>query len=222
MKKKMVIFGLLLVMIVGISGCGSKDGSEVTGEAVASVCNSPYFEYKAGECCLDKNSNSICDSDEAIVEEVKEETTTPTPTETTTTTEEVEITLNDACSDTSYFECKASYITKDEVFFKFETRKDGYTHLEKLSVNGCEKEFAIKEKSSQGYQIRSNIVVSIPCTKNTAGNELSDVDYVLNYKFYPVSSIDAASGEYEGVERFMQSSTGKISGTVRNEPKKII
>lgn len=30
------------------------------------VCNSPYYEWQAGQCCLDKNNNQICDSDEQI------------------------------------------------------------------------------------------------------------------------------------------------------------
>ena len=30
----------------------------------APLCNSPYIEFKNGECCLDSNSNKICDLDE--------------------------------------------------------------------------------------------------------------------------------------------------------------
>ncbi|MFH2020593.1 MAG: hypothetical protein ABIJ34_04215 [archaeon] len=29
------------------------------------ACNSPYLEYKKGDCCLDANQNKICDSDES-------------------------------------------------------------------------------------------------------------------------------------------------------------
>lgn len=28
------------------------------------LCNPPYFEFKKGECCLDVNSNKVCDNDE--------------------------------------------------------------------------------------------------------------------------------------------------------------
>jgi hypothetical protein len=31
-----------------------------------SLCKTPYFEWKKGECCLDKNSNQICDNEERI------------------------------------------------------------------------------------------------------------------------------------------------------------
>ena len=32
-------------------------------------CKSPYMEFKKGECCLDANTNNICDNDESLVEE---------------------------------------------------------------------------------------------------------------------------------------------------------
>ncbi|MAG52360.1 MAG: hypothetical protein CMH62_00185 [Nanoarchaeota archaeon] len=225
MKKKMVIFTLLLFAVVlTINGCKS-DGDTPTGSAVESVCNAPYFEYKAGDCCLDKDANSVCDSDEDVVEETTTETTTEeTTTETVTETpEEVEITVSDACSDTTYFECVASYVTKDEVFLKLKTRRDGFTHLKEISALGCEKKFADKEKSSQGYSVHSELVVSIPCQNNSPGEEVTDADYVLNYIFYPTSGIDSDTGEWDpAVQRFLQSSTGSLSATVRNEPKKIL
>jgi hypothetical protein len=223
MKKEMVVLTIALSIMVFLSGCSPKDS---TGGVVESACNAPYFEYKATECCLDKNGNSICDSDEDIEEstttEAATETETVTTTNTATTAEEVEITVADACSDTTYFECIASYITDQEVFFKLKTKRDGYTHLNKVSALGCSKEFTKKTKSSQGYPLRTNVIVSVPCAKTSPGDEFEDFDYVLDYTFYPISSIDSETGEYEGVERFSQSSTGKISGTTRSEPKKIL
>jgi hypothetical protein len=226
MKKKMVILTLVLLAIVTVSGCGSKEGTEaIAGSAVSSVCNAPYFEYKAGDCCLDSNSNNICDSDEDVAEaapeEVPEETAVAVSAS-ATEVEEVEITVQDSCTDTTYFECKASYITNDEIFLKLETRRDGYTHLNKISALGCEREFVDKAKSSEGYPIRSDVIVSIPCLKNSPGNEIVDADVVMDYTFYPVTGIADDTGEWEGKPRNPQRSTGKISGTVRNEPKKIL
>ena len=62
MDKKYII-SLLLITIVFISACsgGSYTGN-VTKEVVS--CNEPYFEFMTGKCCLDKNSNQICDADE--------------------------------------------------------------------------------------------------------------------------------------------------------------
>lgn len=208
-----VIFSLAL-----ISGCGNGP-EDATGSAVASVCNAPYFEFKAGECCLDQNSNSICDSDETAV---KEETTT----ETVTKSDEVEITLSDSCTDTTYFACDASYITKDEIFFKLETKSrtgPGFLHLQGISALGCEKEFLEKSKAIEGYPIGTEILVSLPCVKFSAGEEVEDAEYTLEYIFYPDEGfINAQTGEWEGTTRNLQKSSGQISGTVRNEPKKIL
>lgn len=210
-------FYLLLLTMIVLTGCSSSE-DKTTGSAVKqTICNTPYFEYKAGECCLDQNTNSICDTDE----------TTPAPEVVAETPkeevkEEVKITVEDACSETTYFECLASYITNKEVFFKLRTRRDGFTHLKKISAFGCEKTFVGKDKSSQGYTIRSDILISMPCTKLIAGNEIKDADYTIEYIYYPQVGIDSDTGEWSGKERFLQSSTGKISGTVRSEPKKII
>ncbi|MBT3835687.1 thioredoxin domain-containing protein [Candidatus Woesearchaeota archaeon] len=51
--KKVLFVITLLAAVIFIAGC---TGGEV-------VCNDPYIQVGA-ECCLDKNSNNICDSDE--------------------------------------------------------------------------------------------------------------------------------------------------------------
>ena len=217
MKKKLV-FALILFSIVIISGCG-KGAEEATGSAVESVCKSPYFEFKVGECCLDQNANSICDSDEKPAEEVVivEETVVAPETE------EVEITLEDSCTDTTYFECVASYITKDELFIKFETRREGFVHLKSVSSMGCKKDFADKNKAIEGYPIRTDVLISLPCQKYELGDEVQDAEYVLEYVFYPDDGfVNPSTGEWEGTPRNLQKSSGQVSGTVRSEPKKIL
>ncbi|MGV8142841.1 MAG: right-handed parallel beta-helix repeat-containing protein [Candidatus Pacearchaeota archaeon] len=49
------------------SGGGSSSGSgSITGGVVEEiVCNAPYIRY-GKECCLDQNTNNICDSDESL------------------------------------------------------------------------------------------------------------------------------------------------------------
>ena len=55
MKARSII-GLLLISIIFISGCASSNNQI--------VCNKPYIQVGT-ECCLDENSNNICDKDEA-------------------------------------------------------------------------------------------------------------------------------------------------------------
>jgi hypothetical protein len=51
MEKFLPLFGVFLILLV--SGCTQ-----------VPVCNPPYI-IKGSQCCLDQNSNAICDSDEA-------------------------------------------------------------------------------------------------------------------------------------------------------------
>jgi hypothetical protein len=78
MMKEITILAVLLIVLV--SGC--VDNANQLGV----ICNDPYIQ-KGTECCLDTNSNSICDSDESSTEtpsEKQNNTTinnTPTPQE---------------------------------------------------------------------------------------------------------------------------------------------
>ena len=219
MKKKLVyafIYLSVLFLLVIINGCGDN----TTGAAVkAPVCNTPYFEFKTGECCLDTNANSICDSDEpaAVAEKPTIEETAPAEPKV------LEITVEDSCTDTTYLECDASYLTKDEVFFKFRAKRDGFLHLKKASVLGCSIDFSDKTKATDGYQIRSDILVSVPCRNYEPGKEIESSEYTIEYIFYPNDGfINPSTGEWEGTIRNLQKSSGEISGTVRSEPKKLL
>lgn len=64
MKYALCVFlfaGMLLM------GCNASSGESRTNQEV--VCNSPYIRFGTA-CCLDKNSNSICDDDESQQEEM--------------------------------------------------------------------------------------------------------------------------------------------------------
>jgi uncharacterized protein YceK len=52
--KKMVI--ILAVLALFLAGCASQKSSDI-------VCNAPYIRHAAG-CCIDKDANSVCDTDE--------------------------------------------------------------------------------------------------------------------------------------------------------------
>ena len=67
--KKYILVGLTL-MLLFIAGCGGAiDVSKMSSEDLARIsekaviCNAPYIRLGAG-CCLDQDSNSICDDDE--------------------------------------------------------------------------------------------------------------------------------------------------------------
>ena len=71
---KWVLISLIPIIVFIISGCTSPQVSQE--EIDQELCQGSYFEYKTGECCLDTNSNHVCDKDEKEIE--KEEVTTST------------------------------------------------------------------------------------------------------------------------------------------------
>ncbi len=60
-----IIIALLALISIFVLGCEGVDLSEVSEEDINKiiVCESPYIRHAAG-CCLDEDSNDICDIDE--------------------------------------------------------------------------------------------------------------------------------------------------------------
>ena len=75
---KKIIFSLLVLLVLVVSGCENIDISKLSDEDLgriaekAIVCNEPYIRFGTS-CCLDKDSNSICDRDERELTEEEEE-----------------------------------------------------------------------------------------------------------------------------------------------------
>ena len=64
--KWIIIIALLCIFL---TGCQLVDSDKTeAGDSDEIVCDSPYIRH-AAECCLDVDNNSICDSDEVVVEE---------------------------------------------------------------------------------------------------------------------------------------------------------
>lgn len=56
MIRNYYILGFLVFILLVVGACAPK--------VTKPLCNTPYIEFKAGECCLDSDNNKICDSDE--------------------------------------------------------------------------------------------------------------------------------------------------------------
>ncbi|MBW3019250.1 hypothetical protein KY329_03635 [Candidatus Woesearchaeota archaeon] len=69
----MNIKAVVLLMVV-LAACAAEQQAEPL------TCNAPYFEYKSGECCLDANSNRVCDADEVMPVEQEIQVISPEPT----------------------------------------------------------------------------------------------------------------------------------------------
>lgn len=55
-KNKIFLIPILILFLIAIMGFIFVNQRP--------ICKLPYIEYKKGECCLDQNTNSICDKDE--------------------------------------------------------------------------------------------------------------------------------------------------------------
>jgi hypothetical protein len=71
-----LIFFLVIIGIISITGCSEIDVSRVSDENIGknadnvTVCNPPYMQFDAS-CCLDQNINSICDTEDADMAQVE-------------------------------------------------------------------------------------------------------------------------------------------------------
>lgn len=68
---KIIIPIIFLLAIIFLSGCEQMDLSKISEDDInriteqVIVCESPYIRHASG-CCLDQNSNNICDNDESL------------------------------------------------------------------------------------------------------------------------------------------------------------
>lgn len=58
-----IVIVILAAVMILINPFSAKTVSDGTNQVDKNVCDSPYIRYGTS-CCLDQNSNSICDSDE--------------------------------------------------------------------------------------------------------------------------------------------------------------
>lgn len=154
---------LLILSIIGLvilSGC-AKENME------GSLCNKPYFEFMKGQCCLDADDNKICDKDETVKEENKENIEIAS--------QPVQALTSEGCSGTLYyFDCIWSYITKNEIQIKLRGEKESIIVIKKIDVPNvpCGKEFgtSIKDGIKYGEEKQFNI----PCDfkKNSVESNL--------------------------------------------------
>ena len=211
MKYQIPLIIISMFLLIGAGGCNQQSATglsirEFPEENIQEeipqeiVCNFPYIRH-ADDCCLDKNSNDICDSDETIIPEPQPSTD-----------------VADSCSDTTYFDCWGSYITKDEIFLKLKAKRDGYNVIRKVefpSIN-CEKEFDPIPRE-QGLEIRESIEIKIPCKISTTS--FKDLSYEVSLIYYPASG---DTTEWLDVGRGLIKNSGTLSGSVRDSPPETI
>lgn len=99
---------LCITLLILISGCVNQENIE---QSTTSFCKDPYIEYQEGACCMDKNTNGICDDDDLITKELETKETIPeeTPTVEETIPEE---TTTEIEGETCPFQCAEEHECK--------------------------------------------------------------------------------------------------------------
>ncbi|MCK5629234.1 MAG: LamG domain-containing protein [Nanoarchaeota archaeon] len=156
MKKTLYfeLIAILLVIIILISGCTPEQEQELkekyeqeikttvnksVHEAILSIneskiiCNPPYIRY-AESCCLDVNTNSICDSDEKEEEPIEEPEETPPQEE--APEDEEEIVEPEPIYISDKFNSKKDYSTIKQgnngwFYMYYDFHKQSYEYMER-------------------------------------------------------------------------------------------
>lgn len=160
-----------LMFLLFISGCSSVPD---TVEEVSTLCSPPYFEHKAGECCLDENSNQVCD-----VEEIQK------------FPEEQNVDIPDTCIVGSYFECTNININDDKIYggtisFDLTLKRFGAAVITKIDFPelGCfleNKEWSIEDGVRQTPK---SFLVSCPFKGEVLEKRFVDSDMIIDVIYY--------------------------------------
>ncbi|MDD5651182.1 MAG: hypothetical protein PHF86_12335 [Candidatus Nanoarchaeia archaeon] len=135
MKKRVgisIVVSIIIIMLIFFIGKG------ITGNVVKNTCDSPYI-YVGGNCCLDKDNNKICDSDEKPTSMIRA------------------IDAKESCSVDRKLTCTWKRISDNKVSIKFRNDQSGIfsvtsIELSNVGKNGCKQVFSGKVEDGFDYQ----------------------------------------------------------------------
>ncbi|MFH1637603.1 MAG: hypothetical protein ABIB71_04230 [Candidatus Woesearchaeota archaeon] len=227
MKIKSIIVILCLLLLASCSRQAPADDmpevqQEQIEQAEAAVspdlpeeqlCKAPYYEYMAGECCLDANANGICDRDESPAEDSNEKDVGKVAQSLT----------SEYCGITSMFQvvdCVSSYIYEDHIELSLRANKAGYTFIKKVEIvsAGCEATFDTAGKEmSEGLNWSETATINIDCVPK---KESIDSDLLVTVEWWEMEVADDNNPVTPSVVTYANSpktytNKGYISGMVR-------
>ena len=186
MKKLVILFGLLLIVIFFV-GCSSQK-EQVTG----SKCPRPYTIVGAN-CCLDNNNNGLCDTDEAS-------------NDTIVLMEGANVA--EKCTGGTNLDCVGYKIGVDSIRLKFQSVSKDFIKVKRIILTnlGCSQNYEslieLRYNDAQDFEI--------PCKSRhtTIDTEISILEDVRNVKI-------KTNGEvYDVSEPIETKNVGHISGRV--------
>ncbi|MFH0798199.1 MAG: hypothetical protein V1906_02185 [Candidatus Woesearchaeota archaeon] len=195
-------------------GCEKQQETEQQQEI---VCNAPYMRFGTG-CCMDANSNSICDNDEKTqAEEVKEEVPAENKTEEKPVkkfAKEVNIDYCYFAGLPTFFECRHAFLWKDGIEMKLRNAQKGMIVLKKIwfSQLDCGMEFPDDEKYK--LEFNEDLYLDIPCKIE---DDSVDIDMVIDVDYFrPRTDSNGSFKGYMETPNPMKIESGNMGGFVRD------
>ncbi|MFH1331863.1 MAG: hypothetical protein ABIH63_01095 [archaeon] len=193
-----------LLVFVFVAGCSTPQPPLI--EEVSILCGPPYFEFKDGECCLDENSNQVCDVDE--IQKFPEE-------------EEEAVEIPDSCYLGTYFDCTNINIKKDDVMggfvsFDLTFKKFGAAVVTKIDFPqlGCSYTNDFWSIDDGVRQTPKSFYIKCPFKGDVLSSGYADSEMVVDIIHYDEvrQGVDSAwTGVYD-IRNF--TITGHVSGSI--------
>jgi hypothetical protein len=168
----MIKLALSLVFLLFVLGCSNVP--VVIEEQETVLCSPPYFEFRAGECCLDENNNEVCDAEE--VPKFPEEKGVVVP---------------DVCDAGNYFECTDINIQNDPLYggsisFDLKLMKFGSAVITKIEFPqlGCSYEQGQWSIEDGVMQTPKSFRINCPFGGDVLLNKFVDSDMVISMVYY--------------------------------------
>lgn len=184
----------IIILACFLAGCSGKSDGNLTATDNKNICEKPYIIFE-GDCCLDANSNSICDKNE-IEKKPGAELIQGTS-------------VAERCDAGSRLQCVTYTIGLDSVSLKLQSSSKDIINVKKifLSSLGCSQDF----ESSAEMKYNDVQQFTIPC-KATHTTADSDMIITADVKVVKMKN----SGEVDEVGAATESQMkGHLSGVVK-------
>ncbi len=196
-----------LIFFVFAAGCSESipaPGQVVEEREVPALCDQPYFEYKAGECCLDENSDQVCDIEEIVK-----------------VPEEAKVEIADTCTVTNSFDCSNINIQDDKIYggfisFDLTFKKYGAAVITNIDFPelGCSYEKKQWSIDDGVRQAPTSFYIRCPFSGNIVSKGVAESDMVISFVHYDEVRQGAESA-WTGVYDIKKvTTTGHVAGSI--------
>ena len=176
----MIKRGILLILLLSflfLAGCAIEE----TTKPATVVCNAPYIRH-ADDCCLDQNSNKICDSDESTAEPVQEPATKEELAEVLSESRTVQ-----SCEINADLECVSAKINESGIEIEIKNNLQNKILFHRIGFGGtCTKPFEIFIESGEAKKLFMDCFIN---------DDISRIYFVVSYDDYGIEQNKEETGK---------------------------